>query len=137
MRESHWEEDADDKSIPIIIGDGNQEMSDWFPDRHTIFTTAKTASMYKLSRNAMLAAKVTLANYIQRVCQEYDTDYIDVAQLLKEHANLGTSQWDLPGPDGDYGFGGSCFPKDTTHLASLTGGHNIFDYVLRCNERDR
>ena len=137
LRESHWEEDADDKSIPIIIGDGNQEMSDWFPDRHTIFTTAKTASMYKLSRNAMLAAKVTLANYIQRVCQEYDTDYIDVAQLLKEHANLGTSHWDVPGPDGDYGFGGSCFPKDTTHLASLTGGHNIFDYVLRCNERDR
>ena len=112
-------------------------MSDWFPDRHTIFTTAKTASMYKLSRNAMLSAKVTLANYIQRVCQEYDTDYIDVAQLLKEHANLGTSHWDVPGPDGDYGFGGSCFPKDTTHLASLTGGHNIFDYVLRCNERDR
>jgi len=85
----------------------------------------------------MLAAKVTLANYIQRVCEEYDTDYYDVSQLLKEHANLGTSHWEVPGPDGNHGFGGSCFPKDTTHLASLINGHNIFDYVLRCNERDR
>ena len=85
----------------------------------------------------MLAAKIVQANYINRVCREYDVEYNDVANLLKDYANLGDSHWDVPGPDGKFGFGGSCFPKDTIHFSSITSGHNIFDYVLRCNERDR
>lgn len=142
LREHHWEEDADDKSIPIIIG-AHHDDSAWgdfafmFPERKGVFVSAKVAATYKISRNAMLAAKIVQANYINRVCQEYDVEYNDVANLLKDYANLGDSHWDVPGPDGKFGFGGSCFPKDTIHFSSITSGHNIFDYVLRCNERDR
>ena len=86
----------------------------------------------------MLAAKVTMANYIHKVCEEQNISYGSVAGLLKDHANLGTSHWDVPGPDGQYGFGGSCFPKDTTHFASMLGNQsNIFTHVLRCNELSR
>ena len=141
LRENNWEEDSDDKSIPFIIGaDGatQSEMESWFTNRKTIFVSPKTAAVYKLSRNAMLAAKVTMANYIHKVCVEQNIEYSNVSSLLKEHANLGTSHWDVPGPDGEYGFGGSCFPKDTTHFASMLGNQsNIFTHVLRCNERGR
>tara|TARA_B100000945_G_C20342574_1_gene578148 strand:- start:617 stop:1189 length:573 start_codon:yes stop_codon:yes gene_type:complete len=141
LRENNWEEDSDDKSIPFIIGaDGatQSEMESWFTNRKTIFVSPKTAAVYKLSRNAMLAAKVTMANYINTVCVEQNIEYKNVSSLLKEHANLGTSHWDVPGPDGEYGFGGSCFPKDTTHFASMLGNQsNIFTHVLRCNERGR
>ena len=113
-------------------------MESWFTNRKTIFVSPKTAAVYKLSRNAMLAAKVTMANYIHKVCVEQNIEYNNVSSLLKEHANLGTSHWDVPGPDGEYGFGGSCFPKDTTHFASMLGNQsNIFTHVLRCNERGR
>ena len=32
---------------------------------------------------------------------------------------LGKSHWSVPGPDGHYGFGGSCFPKDINALISV------------------
>ena len=107
LRENNWEEDSDDKSIPFIIGaDGatQSEMESWFTNRKTIFVSPKTAAVYKLSRNAMLAAKVTMANYIHKVCVEQNIEYNNVSSLLKEHANLGTSHWDVPGPDGEYGL---------------------------------
>ena len=144
MRENNWEEDADDKSIPFILGvdhDDKDAINDlvWLmKDRDGVLVNPKVAATYKLSRNAMLAAKVTMANYIHKVCEEQNISYGSVAGLLKDHANLGTSHWDVPGPDGQYGFGGSCFPKDTTHFASMLGNQsNIFTHVLRCNERSR
>ena len=144
LRENNWEEDADDKTIPLVFGIETDDpaLSDlaWlFKDRNGVMVSPKVAAIYKLSRNAMLAAKVTMANYIHRVCEDQDASYHDVSKLLKEYANLGTSHWDVPGPDGQYGFGGSCFPKDTTHFSSImcegSGPSNIFTHVLRCNER--
>ena len=146
LRENNWEEDADDKTTPLVFGIETDDpcMPDlaWlFKDRNAVMVTPKAAAIYKLSRNAMLAAKVTMANYIYRVCENQNVSYNDVSKILKEHANLGTSHWDVPGPDGQYGFGGSCFPKDTTHFSEImcqgSGPSNIFKHVLRCNERSR
>ena len=138
LREKHWEKDIDDKSIPIMIGcPYDEELLDWFPDRTTLCLEPKEAAMYKLSRNAMLAAKVTLVNYLYKVCNAHNVDYENVKDMLKQYADLGDSHWDVPGPDGKFGFGGTCFPKDTTHFASLTRGKNIFESILKINERTR
>ena len=138
LRERHWEEDIEDASIPIVIGCSYDEgLLDWFPDRNVVRMEPKEAAMYKLSRNAMLAAKVTLTNYIFDVCNEYDVNYDNVKDMLSTYGNLGDSHWDVPGPDGDFGFGGTCFPKDTTHFSSLLKRTNIFEYILRDNERNR
>ena len=32
---------------------------------------------------------------------------------------LGYSHWSVPGPDGDFGYGGHCFPKDVKALISV------------------
>lgn len=138
LRERHWEEDIEDVSIPIVVGCSyDEDLLDWFPERNVIRMEPKEAAMYKLSRNAMLAAKVTLTNYIFDVCNEYNVNYDNVKDMLSTYGNLGDSHWDVPGPDGNFGFGGTCFPKDTTHFSSLLKRTNIFEYILRDNERNR
>jgi len=48
---------------------------------------------------------------------------------------------DVPGPDGDLGFGGKCFPKDLNALIYLARENlyrpYLFEEVWRLNERVR
>jgi UDP-glucose 6-dehydrogenase len=44
---------------------------------------------------------------------------------------VGKTHWDVPGPDGDFGFGGKCFPKDTNHFASLAPDTPLLDTITK------
>ena len=61
-------------------------------------------------------------------------DYDDLASMFKMEGCLGITHWDVPGPDGKFGFGGKCFPKDLTHFDSLSGEDNIFKTALNSNK---
>ena len=54
---------------------------------------------------------------------------------------LGNSHWSVPGPDGDYGFGGHCFPKDIAALqyvaASLGIDSTMLDAAIKKNQMVR
>ena len=41
---------------------------------------------------------------------------------------LGDSHWGVPGPDGDFGFGGHCFPKDLAALIEITNNSKTNKY---------
>ena len=65
---------------------------------------------------AFLATKVAFANEIFDICRGIDVDYEQVIDLARLDKRLGDSHWQVPGPDGKRGFGGSCFPKDINGL---------------------
>ena len=44
---------------------------------------------------------------------------------------MGFSHWAVPGPDGKYGFGGSCFPKDTLSLLHQLQSAKIESYIIK------
>ena len=44
---------------------------------------------------------------------------------------LGNSHWSVPGPDGDYGFGGHCFPKDLNAMIQLAKSLGINPSVMQ------
>ena len=44
---------------------------------------------------------------------------------------LGKSHWSVPGPDGKYGFGGSCFPKDTAALIFEMKKKGVNSYIIK------
>jgi UDPglucose 6-dehydrogenase len=63
-----------------------------------------------------LATKVIFANEFKILCDKIDVDYGRIAELAVLDKRLGHTHWRVPGPDGQFGFGGSCFPKDTAAL---------------------
>ena len=47
---------------------------------------------------------------------------------------LGYSHWSVPGPDGDFGYGGHCFPKDVKALIQVASSLDIFPKVLMATD---
>jgi len=140
LREKHWKEDVLNGNIPILIGCYNCE--DFIEFMKTglkdVFTTQPgTASTIKLYRNAALAVNVGMANDIKNVCDVHDLDYEDVKKYFMQDETLG-NHWQVPGPDGLGGFGGTCLPKDLTHASSLLyNEHNIMKTALEANKDRR
>ena len=90
-----------------------------FPQVPIVKTDSKYAEMVKYVINTFLATKVSFANEINKMCEAMDIDYDKVIEYAQYDDRLGKSHWSVPGPDGEYGFGGHCFPKDTQSLMYL------------------
>ena len=86
--------------------------------------------MVKYVTNSFLATKVSFANEMYQICEGLDVDYDKVIEYATYDERLGNSHWSVPGPDGDFGYGGHCFPKDVKALISVAEGLGIFPEVL-------
>jgi len=83
-----------------------------FPKIPIIITKWETAEMVKYFTNCFLATKVTFANQMALICSESGSDYDKVCEYALYDERIGKTHFAVPGPDGDLGFGGHCFPKD-------------------------
>lgn len=103
-----------------------------------IFCDTNEAEMVKLMKNCFLSAKVSLMNEFYDFSRATNVDYNAVVELVKKDARMGTSHFQVPGPDGRRGFGGTCFPKDTHSLyCQMTGNGatpHIFPAILSRND---
>ena len=125
LLERNAEEDFRNTSRVILGGPRpattrlKQFYSKIFPNAHIIKTDSTIAEMVKYLTNAFLAVKVSFANEMYAICKNLDIDYDKVAEYALHDDRLGSTHWAVPGPDGHYGFGGSCFPKDINALMHL------------------
>jgi UDPglucose 6-dehydrogenase len=87
-----------------------------FPQVPIIKTSSTIAEMIKYVTNTFLTLKVSYANEMYQICQALDIDYDKVIEYARYDSRLGNSHWSVPGPDGDFGYGGHCFPKDIASL---------------------
>lgn len=101
----------------------------------------KEASMIKYTINSFLATKVIFMNHIKEISNLLGTDYNKIIKGVKFDPRLGTSHFDVPGPDSKYGFGGACFPKDTSALSymsmSLGKSFELLDTAIKINKNIR
>jgi UDPglucose 6-dehydrogenase len=79
-----------------------------------IVTDPASAETIKYASNAFLAAKVTFANAVANVCEAVGADVRDVLLGMGYDKRIGF-EFLRPGP----GYGGSCFPKDTSALIRI------------------
>ncbi len=95
-------------------------------------TDPQSAELIKYASNAFLATKVTFINSVARLCDAVGADIASVSQALGSDSRIG-SKFLTPGP----GWGGSCFPKDTSALLHLSAenGHSftLLDAVISEN----
>ena len=77
---------------------------------------SKEAEMTKYVANTLLSTKVAYLNEIWQICQKTGINYELISQHLSMDERLGNTHWQVPGPDGHFGFGGTCFPKDINAL---------------------
>ena len=62
--------------------------------------------------------KVIFFNEIKSVFDNLNSnnDWLSFTKAISIDKRIGDSHMDVPGPDGRYGFGGPCFPKDVSAL---------------------
>ncbi|MGX0904633.1 UDPglucose 6-dehydrogenase [Roseovarius sp. MBR-79] len=96
-------------------------------------TDLESAEMIKYAANAFLATKISFINEVAALCERVGADVKEVARGIGLDGRIG-SKFLHAGP----GYGGSCFPKDTTALARIGQEHavpqTIVETVMRVND---
>src|ERR1700750_1192836 len=98
-----------------------------------MFTARRTAELIKYAANAFLATKITFINKMADLAEKVGADVQEVARGIGLDNRIG-SKFLHAGP----GFGGSCFPKDTSALLKIAQDHDtqlrIVEAVLGVND---
>jgi UDPglucose 6-dehydrogenase len=89
-----------------------------------VITDPTSAEMIKYASNAYLAARLTFVNTLSSVCEAVGADILDVVDGLGKDHRIGP-HFLQPGP----GYGGSCFPKDTSALIAVAADAG-YDFEL-------
>ena len=85
-----------------------------------MYTSLESAEVIKYAANAFLATKITFINEIADLCEKVGGDVQHVAKGIGMDGRIGP-KFLHAGP----GYGGSCFPKDTSALARIGQDHSI------------
>jgi UDPglucose 6-dehydrogenase len=106
-----------------------------------IVVPIKTAALYKYMMNSYLATKVTFMNDFKNLADAEGVDIKDLKYLAGHDDRIGYTHMDVPGPDGQYGWGGGCFPKDIaaiiTEAIDLKVDFELLDRVETINKKHR
>ena len=112
-----------------------------FPDAHVIKTGSKHAEFIKYFTNCFLATKVSFSNEMYEMSNRLGLDYDKVIEYATLDNRLGKTHFNVPGPDGDVGFGGHCFPKDLNALLHVSNNlstvNNVLKATLKTNDEVR
>ena len=93
------------------------------------------ASFVKYGINTFLATKVTYFN--QLFDAMLNTDHVRpnvVINAIGLDSRIGSSHTTVPGYDGRRGFGGACFPKDTTALLNDYPNMTVLEEAIETNK---
>jgi UDPglucose 6-dehydrogenase len=92
----------------------------------TFKTDLITASMLKYTINSWLATKVSFMNELYQLHKDSGatSTWQQFTDMLQRDTRVGSSHLQVPGPDGEFGFGGHCFPKDTAAFINYAHTQN-------------
>ena len=126
----------------VVIGASDEEavklMREIYEPLHSleipfVVTNVESSELIKYAANGFLATKISFINEIAVLCETLGADVQDVARGIGLDQRIGP-KFLQAGP----GYGGSCFPKDTSALAYIarqTGYEfQIVESVMRVND---
>jgi UDPglucose 6-dehydrogenase len=94
---------------------------DYWPSARVVGTSLLCGMWIKYMINAHLALRVASMNEAYQLWQEVGdgTEWSDIVLALQLDDRMGGTHMSVPGPDGQLGFGGKCFPKDLRALIHM------------------
>jgi UDPglucose 6-dehydrogenase len=105
-------------------------------NRPLLIMLPESAEMAKYAANAILSTKISFINEVANLCERVGADVGDVQLGIGHDTRIGF-RFLAPGA----GYGGSCFPKDTRALISLSKEHGLpaplIEAVDRVNEAQK
>ena len=106
------------------------------------YTTAEQAAFAKYVLNTFLATKVGFFNEMYKIYEGLGyTGFDAMVESICNDPRVGHSHTQVPGPDGQFGFGGHCFPKDISALTNIANSVGVNTPVLNniviANAEDR
>lgn len=115
-----------------LIRIGQQSLGD-----NVKYCSIGEASLAKYTINCFMSAKVIFMNELHQLASAMDLNYDKIADMVKMDKRIGNSHMQVPGPDGAFGFGGACFPKDTSALLKIAEQQgvpmNVLDAAVKKN----
>ena len=129
---------------------GGGEMRWWhelfkpvLPKLETVrFCSLEQAAFAKYVENTFLATKVTFFNEMYNIYKGMEFEDFDVmVEAISIDPRIGLSHTQVPGPDGKFGYGGHCLPKDVAALRNAAhrscSDTPLLDAVIDTNDRYR
>lgn len=126
----------------VVIGASDKEsialMKEIYAPLHSleipfVVTNVESSELIKYASNGFLATKISFINEIAVLCELIGGDVQDVARGIGLDSRIGP-KFLQAGP----GFGGSCFPKDTSAVADIAKQYGyefeIIEAVMRVND---
>lgn len=122
------------KNIPIITSCENRKIIETlFKGKRCYSYNLSVCEMTKYFQNSFFAMKVCFANAFFDLCKRNNIDYTEMIDAVMQTARpAGTISKEclmVPGPDGEYGFGGMCLPKDSEAIMNHDKNYGL-GYLL-------
>lgn len=116
----------------VVVGSRNSDaaraVADLYfqPDVPVVETSTTSAELIKYASNSFLALKLSFVNELASICEKAGADIQDVTKGFGLDSRIG-DKFLHPGP----GWGGSCFPKDTRALLSISDSIGAYSQLVK------
>ena len=122
----------------IILGGAQADVDaverlyrDRFPHTKVIKTDPTSAEFIKYMCNCFFATKISFMNEMYLMADKLGLDWDNVMDGFISDGRIGNSHIEVPGHDGDLGFGGKCFPKDLNAFIEFFNEEGLEPFVLK------
>ncbi len=121
----------------IVITGERALMDEVFKTKKRIYMSNTEAEICKYAHNVFGALAVTYFNGIHELCTNMGAEYNRVREGFLLSGYLSPTHTHVPGPDGKFGYGGKCFPKDVNAFAIFNKENHLgglLDVTMRTND---
>lgn len=102
-----------------------------FPHTPCILMKCDESEYVKYVANCFFACKVSFFNEMRQLADKLDVDWNKIIEGVITDSRVGQDHYQVPGHDGDRGFGGTCFPKDINALINSFKDNGIAPLMLQ------
>lgn len=101
-----------------------------FPGIKCFIMSSNESEFVKYFTNTFFATKVSFFNEMFLLIQKLGLSWNNILEGVMTDGRIGISHHQVPGHDGDLGFGGTCFPKDVNAFIKTFEKNNINPIML-------